>query len=219
MTFCCFVINFARNNEYCIVLFIGIHPLQNDFDRTFEQNSPHHGDSRYIVNPDGTPNTCNNVASNGNVPRQKIYRTAREEFFKDLMIDSSNSINNDTSYDDFKRAIENNDFDPSKYVPKVRVSGQPVELSCKELGQNQIFHGSLRTQTDQNLLKNPVRSNNQTFSGITDGSLQINVQSPPPPIRRFRADPEYIFHHDVMSYGSLKRRKEIKTANLSKLLR
>lgn len=188
-------------------------------DRVFEQSSPRYGDSRYRVNPDGTPNTCNNVASNGNVPIQKIYRTAREEFFKDLMIDSSNSINNDTSYDDFKRAIENNDLDPSKYVPKVRVSGQPVELSCKELGQNHIFHGSLGTHKDQNLLKNPVRSNNQTFSGITDGPLQFNVQSPPPPIRRFRADPEYTFNNNLMSYGSLKRRKEIKTANLSKLLR
>ena len=198
---------------------IGNRRQQIDLDEPFERNYQHNSDSNYGVHSDGTSNICNDVVPTVTSPRQKIYRTAREEFFKDLMIDSSNSINNDTSYDDFKRAIENNDFDPSKYVPKVRVSGQPVELSSKELGQNQIFHGSLRTQTDQNLLKNPVRSNNQTFSGITDGSLQINVQSPPPPIRRFRADPEYIFHHDVMSYGSLKRRKEIKTANLSKLLR
>ena len=188
-------------------------------DIPHDQKSHHYGDSRYMLNPDGALDTCNDVTTTGNSPRQKIYRTAREEFFKDLMIDSSNSINNDTSYDDFKRSIENNDLDPSKYVPKIRVSGQPVELSCKELGQNQIFHGSLRTHIDQNLLKNPVRSNNQTFSGITDGSLEFNVQSPAPPIRRFRPDPEYIFHHDVMSYGSLKRRKEIKTANLSKLLR
>ena len=188
-------------------------------DIPHDQKSHHHGDSRYMLNPDGAFDACNDVTTTGNSPRQKIYRTAREEFFKDLMIDSSNSMNNDTSYDDFKRSIENNDLDPSKYVPKVRVSGHPVELSSKELGQNQIFHGSLRTHTDQNLLKNPVRSNNPTFSGITDGPLQFNVQSPPPPIRRFRADSEYIFHHDVMSYGSLKRRKEIKTANLSKLLR
>ena len=198
---------------------IGNRRQQIDLDEPFERKYQHNGNSNHAVHSDGTSNICNDVVSAVNSPIHKIYRTAREEFFKDLMIDSSNSINNDTSYDDFKRSIENNDLDPSKYVPKVRVSGQPVELSSNELGQNRIFLGSLRTHTDQNLLKNPVRSNNQTFSGITDGPLQFNVQSPPPPIRKFRADPEYIFPRDVMSYGSLKRRKEIKTANLSKLLR
>ena len=200
-------------------LLIGNRVQQNNLDIPHDQKSHHHGDSRYMLNPDGALDTCNDVTTTGNSPRQKIYRTAREEFFKDLMIDSSNSINNDTSYDDFKRSIQNNDLDPSKYVPKVRVSGQPISLSSKDLEQKRIFFGSLGTPRDQKASNYPVLSVNQTFSGITDTPFQCNLQSPPPPRRKFRDDPEYIFQNDLMSYGSLKRRKEIKTANLSRLLR
>jgi hypothetical protein len=149
--------------------------------------------------------------------RRKIYKTAREEFFKDLMKDDYDDVHsiNKTTYDDFKRSISKNNLDPSKYVPKVRVSGKTVPTSVQDSGTVKSFVGSLASLS-QSRTSNRQQETRSTFRNVVN-----NVFHPDSPLIKHKVQGTHglLPHQYSTSYGSLKKRKQLKTANLPNLLR
>ena len=151
--------------------------------------------------------------------RKKIYKTAREEFFKDLINDNSGS-SHQTSYDEFKRSIADNNLDPIKYIPKVRVSGKTVPTIVQRSGTNKTFAGSLTSLSEPRQTNDAKHlGNSPTFRNIIE-----NIKAVPTATPHHSGGQKIATGYDSQmqtnsSYGSLKRRKEVKTANLSNLLR
>ena len=151
--------------------------------------------------------------------RKKIYKTAREEFFKDLINDDSGS-SHQTSYDEFKRSIADNNLDPIKYIPKIRVSGKTVPTILPRSGSDKTFAGSLASLSEPRQTNDAKYLNNSpTFRNIIENVKITSKESP-----RHCGGQKSVSGYDSQiqtntSYGSLKRRKEVKTANLSNLLR
>ena len=148
-----------------------------------------------------------------------MYKTAREEFFKDLINDNSGS-SHQTSYDEFKRSIAENNLDPIKYIPKIRVSGKTVPTIVPRSGSDKTFAGTLASLSEPRQTNDgKYHSNSPTFRNIIE-----NVKVVPKETPRHSAGQKSVSGYDGQmqtnsSYGSLKRRKEVKTANLSNLLR
>ena len=152
------------------------------------------------------------------LPKQRLYKTAREEFFKDFMNNESCSISN-TTYDEFKRSIENNDLDPIKYLPKVRVSGKTtVPKLSADTGLKKTFLGSFGTSNEPK--KESANGYNvNTLADISEDTFPIDLSSYQSTNKYGCRNTHESSSNSNTSYGSLKKRKQLQTANLSNLLR
>ena len=158
-------------------------------------------------------------ANDGFSTRRKVYKTAREEFFKDL-IDNDSSKVNETSYDEFKRSIADNNLDPLKYIPKVRVSGKTIPTIVQQSGSSKTFAGSLASISESKKTNDVGQQNKSpTFRSIIE-QVNISPKISPKSTDGLKSTVGYDGPMQTnSSYGSLKRRKEFKTANLPNLLR
>ena len=161
------------------------------------------------LNSNGIP-TCVDSNNDGFSTRRKTYKTAREEFFKDLMSNDSFS-SNQTSYDEFKRSIAENNLDPVKYIPKIRVSGKTVPTMVQNSGSGKTFAGSLASLSDTRKTNELQQRHGKssTFRNIIENITSFEPNTTSIPSNRLSCDSPLQANS---SYGSLKRRKELKTA-------
>ena len=157
------------------------------------------------VNNDGECK-MDNYCKESNTIRRKIYKTAREEFFKDLVQPPQNSDNMTCNL--HPSYPKNASIDQ-----KVRVGGHTiVSAQNKSMGDqtNAAFpHSSLCVQQNLKPFSNVLNNSNDSTSTLD---------------KYFAANSTYDFDaanhiNKTMGYNSLKRRKKEKTANLSNLLR
>ena len=131
-------------------------------------------------------------------------------------------LSNQTSYDEFKRSIADNHLDPVKYVPKIRVSGKTIPTLVQNSGSEKTFAGSLTSILDPKKAHDAQQRHGKssTFRTIIENIRSFEPKSTPQ--SSYRNNSPLSCDSPMQtnsSYGSLKRRKELKTANLPNLLR
>ena len=148
-------------------------------------------------------------------PRKKIYRTAREEFFKDLMHDSSSErkFSNQNEH-----AISPNGYNSGvNQEPKVRVAGQTLPTRSNHHDTNHKPFSSIGTLTKYPTPNNKL-PNVQMFSHILNNALCNDLPSSSMNYNDYLYDDCNTTGFNT-GYNSLKRKKQLQTANLPTLLR
>ena len=183
-----------------------------------------HGQNNHLsFAPNGLDNLALNANGNADIAddnesfasRRKVYRTAREEFFKDFIQDGTNPSNSPN----LNNHMRSNLPDTSKYPTKVRVAGKTMLTSVKDPELEPKKFGSLSTLTE---LKTKHRNSpiSQPFSDIVNTTFPQDLSSPPCiTVQDNKNIGSISTYHNHTNYNSLKKRKQVKTANLPNLLR